>query len=101
MNQVIAHFTVFFAGLLIGVFFFGGLWWTIKMGMRSKYPAIWFIASFVIRFGTSLTVFFLMVSDNRWERLLVCLAGFVIARIGVSRCLNLKNVKCFVNSKMS
>jgi len=30
------------AGLVLGAIFFGGLWWTVRKGVSSKYPALWF-----------------------------------------------------------
>lgn len=72
------------AGLLLGGMFFGGLWWTIRKGISSKQPAIWFFGSLVVRMGIALPGFY-FVGHGHWERLLVCLLGFVIARFIVTR----------------
>ena len=72
------------AGLLLGGIFFGGLWWTIRKGTSSKYPAIWFFGSVVLRMGIALPGFYL-VGHGHWERLVACLIGFVIARFIVTR----------------
>ena len=80
------------AGLLIGSFFYGGLWWTVKKGMKSGYPALWFIGSLITRFAVTLLGFYL-VSGNHWERMLMCLAGFVIARAVVTRLTRVTEVK--------
>ena len=37
------------AGVLLGMIFFGGLWWTIQTGVSSKQPAVWFSGSFLLR----------------------------------------------------
>ena len=67
------------AGVLLGAVFFGGLWWTIRKGLSSKHPALWFLGSLLLR--TSITVTgFCFVASGHWERLLVCLLGFVMAR---------------------
>ncbi len=67
------------AGVLLGAFFFGGLWWTVRKGLSSKHPALWFFGSLLLR--TSITVTgFCFVASSHWERLLVCLLGFIMAR---------------------
>ena len=67
------------AGVLLGAVFFGGLWWTVRKGLSSKHPALWFLGSLLLR--TSITVTgFCFVASGHWERLLVCLLGFVMAR---------------------
>ncbi len=72
------------AGILLGVFFFGGLWWTVRRGLASKRPALWFLGSLLLRTAIVLTGIYL-VSGGRWDGLLACLAGFVIARFIVTR----------------
>ena len=37
------------AGVLLGVLFFGGLWWTVQRGLVSRRPALWFVGSFLLR----------------------------------------------------
>lgn len=71
------------AGLLLGVVFFGGLWWTIRKGLRSPRPVLLFLASAVLRMGVVISGFYL-VANGRWQRLLACLAGFIIARLAVT-----------------
>ncbi len=49
MNDILGWIAAFVLGILLGVFFFGGLWWTTsKTGSVSR-PALWFIGSFVLR----------------------------------------------------
>ena len=72
------------AGLLLGTFFFGGLWWTIKKGTASKTPAIWFLSSFFIRLGITVCGFY-FVSIIIGKRMILCLAGFIIARTLITR----------------
>ncbi len=70
------------AGLGLGVMFFGGLWWTVRRGVSSDYPALWFLVSVVLR--TSIVLFgFYVASGGQWPRLLLCLLGFVMARVGI------------------
>jgi F1F0 ATPase subunit 2 len=71
------------AGLLLGLMFFGGLWWTVRSGMTSPHPALWFMGSMVLRTFLALAGFYL-VSQGHWERLLACLGGFIVARFAVT-----------------
>lgn len=72
------------AGLLIGVVFFGGLWWTVKKGLSSSKPALWFAISLLIRLGIVVGGFYL-VAGGSWQRLLACVAGFTAARFLILR----------------
>jgi F1F0 ATPase subunit 2 len=62
--------------------FFGGLWWTVRKGVSSPRPALWFLGSLLLRTGIVLAGFY-FVGRRSWERLLACLLGFVIARLVV------------------
>ena len=72
------------AGALLGVIFFGGLWWTVRKGVSAKHPALWFVGSLLLRMSITLTGFY-FVAGGHWERLLMCLLGFIIARFIVTR----------------
>ena len=71
-------------GVLLGAIFFGGLWWTVRKGFRSKQPALWFFGSLFLRTGVTLAGFYVM-GRSHWENLLACLVGFVMARLTVMR----------------
>ena len=72
------------AGLLLGAFFFGGLWWTVNKGVSSERPALWFFGSMLLRMSVTLAGFYLVGSDD-WKRWVLCLLGFVLARFIVKR----------------
>lgn len=72
------------AGALLGAFFFGGLWWTVRRGVTSSQPALFFLGSLLLRTFAVLAGFY-FVSLGDWRRLAVSLAGFVLARIAL-RC---------------
>ena len=84
MNEALSLAPAMVAGVLLGVMFFGGLWWTVRKGFSSKQPALWFFASLLLRISIALAGFY-FVSGGHWERLLVCLFGFVLARLIVTR----------------
>src|SRR5579863_1962203 len=72
------------AGALLGAFFFGGLWWTVRRGASSPRPALWFAGSLLLRMGVAAAGFY-FVAGGRPQRLLLCLLGFVLARLAVTR----------------
>jgi F1F0 ATPase subunit 2 len=71
------------AGALLGTIFFGGLWWTIRKTLSSKQPGLWIFGSLLLRMSIALTGI-VLVSGSHWERLLLCLVGFFIARFVVT-----------------
>ena len=84
MNDTLTLALAFGAGGGLGAMFFGGLWWTVRKGVSSKQPALWFFVSLLLRMSVALVGFYL-VSGGHWERLLACLFGFVVARFIVTR----------------
>lgn len=79
MNETLSLVMALLAGLLLGAIFFGGLWWTIQKGLSSRRPDLWFLGSLLLRTSTAVAGFY-FASGGHWERLLVCLLGFVIVR---------------------
>ena len=71
------------AGGMLGAMFFGGLWWTVRKGLSSKHPGLWFFCSLLLRMSIALVGFY-FVGRGHWERLLLCLLGFVMARLVVT-----------------
>ncbi|MEO6873467.1 MAG: ATP synthase subunit I [Opitutaceae bacterium] len=72
------------AGVGLGAIFFGGLWWTVRRGVASAQPALWFLGSALVRTAVALAGFY-FVSGGQWRRLVVCLVGFIAARLVVAR----------------
>ncbi len=79
MNEILTLLLAWVAGLFLGAFFFGGLWWSVRRGVASKHPALWFLGSALVRMSVVLAGFY-FIGREHWERLLLCLLGFVIAR---------------------
>jgi F1F0 ATPase subunit 2 len=84
MNEVLLLALALSAGALLGAVFFGGLWWTVRRGVSSQQPALWFFCSLLLRMSAALAGFY-FVSNGHWDRLLLCLAGFAMARLVVTR----------------
>ncbi len=84
MNETLVLVFALVAGVLLGAIFFGGLWWTVQKGVSSKRPALWFFGSLLLRTSIALVGFYFFARGH-WERLLVCLLGFAMARLIVMR----------------
>ena len=84
MNETLGLALALVTGLLIGAIFFGGLWWTVRKGFSSRQPALWFFGSLMLRTSIALAGFY-FIARGHWERLLVCLLAFVMARVIVTR----------------
>ena len=83
MNEVLTFVLSWAAGGVVGAVFFGGLWWTIRWGVSAQRPALWFSGSLLLRVSIVLAGFWL-ATGGQWQRLLLCLLGFVMARIVVT-----------------
>jgi F1F0 ATPase subunit 2 len=79
MNEALTLVLAWLAGGALGGIFFAGLWWTVRQGVSSKRPALWFLASLLLRLTIVLAGFY-FIARGHWERLLVCGLGFVLAR---------------------
>ena len=83
MNEPVSLASALVTGVLLGAIFLGGLWWTVCQGLSSKRVARWFLSSLLLRMGVVLAGFYL-VSGGHWEQLLLCLLGFIMARLVVT-----------------
>ncbi len=79
MNDPLALSLAALAGVLLGLFFFGGLWWTLRRAFHSHRPALWVGGSLLLRMGCTAGGF-VAASAGDWQRLLACLFGFLLAR---------------------
>ena len=84
MNEFSGLVLALATGLSLGAIFFGGLWWTVRKGVSSKHPALWFLGSLLVRMSLVLVGFY-FVGRGNWQRLVACLLGFIIARFCVMR----------------
>ncbi|MGE0012192.1 MAG: ATP synthase subunit I [Azoarcus sp.] len=72
-------------GLLLGaIFFFGGLWWTLRRAVSSPSVALWLIASMLLRTGI-VCAGLLWVCGSDWKRWLAGVLGFLVARLIATR----------------
>lgn len=83
LNEPLSLLWVPVIGFVLGGIFFGGLWWTVGKAISSTRPALWFLTSLLLRSSIVLAGFF-FVSGGQWQRLLLCLLGFIVARVAVT-----------------
>lgn len=67
-------------GIALGLFFFGGLWWTVRKATTSTNPALLFFGSLMLRMTVVMLGFYIVMAGD-WQRLCIALLGFIIARI--------------------
>lgn len=84
MNEIPGLVVPALAGVGLGAFFFGGLWWTVRRGVASGYAGVWFAASSLVRMAVALAGMYL-VTGAQWKKLLACVFGFIVARALVTR----------------
>lgn len=77
------------AGALLGVFFFAGLWWTVRQLESSKHVARLFLLSLLVRTSIVIVGFYFIIGKD-WHHLLAGLLGFIIVRLIATRHIQLK-----------
>lgn len=82
MNEKLAMAAAWAVGVVLGAIFYGGLWWTVRKGLSSSRPALWFLGSLLGRTSVVLLGVYL-VSGGDWKRLVASLLGFVTAHAAV------------------
>ena len=83
MNETLTLALACAAGGCLGAIFFGGLWWTVRTCVSSKWAPLWFFGSLLLRTSIVLAGFY-FVSARQGDRLLLCLLGFAMARLAVT-----------------
>lgn len=85
MNNMMIHLLwPFLAGMVLGAVFFGGLWYTVRKATVAAHPATWFVVSWLLRTALVLAGIYVVAGD-RWQSVLICLIGFLLARVLVFR----------------
>ncbi len=71
------------AGAALGGLFYGGLWWTVRRTARFRHPGSSLLGSMLLRMAVTVGGFYI-VAGGDWARLLLCLVGFLVARVAVT-----------------
>jgi F1F0 ATPase subunit 2 len=78
------------AGLTLGTFFYGGLWFTVRALPCSSHPVALALGSFWARTALVLAGF-ILVAARSWLDAAVCLVGFMLIRILLGRLIPVQN----------
>ncbi|MBA6327674.1 ATP synthase subunit I [Colwellia sp. MB02u-6] len=71
-------------GVMLGVFYFAGLWWTVRKLGSSQYVVLLFVFSLLFRTSAVIAGFYLILGDN-WLHLVAGLVGFMVVRFLATR----------------
>ena len=77
-------FGAFAVGLVLGAFYFIALWRTVRKLPDTPRPLRLMLGSFVVRIAVVLPGFYFVMSGH-WERLVMALIGFIVARKVLTR----------------
>jgi F1F0 ATPase subunit 2 len=67
-------------GILLGIFFYGGLWLTVRRLATTPHPFALTLGSLLLRMAVTLAGF-LFVLNGRWQNAAVTLLGFTAGRL--------------------
>lgn len=77
--DAVSLIVAFTAGCVVGLVYFGLLWWTVRRIPTARRPGLLLLGSLVGRLAAALAAFY-VVMDGRWERMAACLLGFLVVR---------------------
>lgn len=69
----------FIFGCLLGGFFYGGLWLTVRCLPAARHPFVMMLGSLLVRTAVTLAGLFLIIGGH-WQNAIVALIGFTAAR---------------------
>ncbi len=69
------------SGIGLGIFYFGGLWLTLKRLPSTQQPVLLTLGSFFGRSAVCLFSFYLIAGVGHLEGLMLSLAGFISAKL--------------------
>ena len=82
----------YFAGVILGFFYFGFLWLTVRRLHKIKNPGLLVIGGFFVRTAI-LIIGFWFVGGGNWQRFAIAVVGFITARIVLVRKLGMVQKK--------
>lgn len=72
-------------GVALGLFFFGGLWFTVQRLGSARRPALLMLGSLAARLAVCLPCFILAARGGQLGRLLLFTAAFLATRLALTR----------------
>ncbi len=88
MNEFFIIVLSLATGLGLGIFYFGGLWLTLKQLPYTKQPVLLTLVSFFGRNAACLFAFYLIIRVVNLEGVILTLAGFISMKIAFVRILS-------------
>ncbi|MCB1771276.1 MAG: ATP synthase subunit I [Candidatus Competibacteraceae bacterium] len=77
-------------GTVLGLFYFAGLWFTLRRLPGHPHPALWIAGSFILRLTVSLSgLYVILGSDRSLTRLGIALLAFLTVRVVLTQRLQL------------
>lgn len=74
----------FLFGALLGIFFYGGLWLTVRRLATTAHPFAVMLASLLLRSAVTVAGF-VLITGHRWQNALTALIGFTAVRFLLPR----------------
>lgn len=72
------------AGMGVGLFYYGGLWWTVRRLPHQGRPGVLFAVSFLVRSLLTVGAIY-VITQGRLDTLAACMVGFVLMRVWLVR----------------
>ena len=72
------------AGVGLGLWFFGGLWWTVNRLPQARRPALLFAGSFFVRTAGVVAGFYFIAGGGLMP-VAICMIGFIMTRMFLTR----------------
>ncbi len=86
MSEVVLWSVTFFGGIFLGLLFYGGLWWSVRLLPAVSHPVLWILSSFIFRVMVTVGGIVLL-TDGDWRKVAFALFGFVATRVVMVRTL--------------
>ena len=85
MNEAMFMIITWITGIALSLFFYGGLWITVRYISSTKHPLPLTLISFLVRMIGTASVFIIIARSGKIEHLAVTLLGFIIGRYSIVR----------------
>jgi F1F0 ATPase subunit 2 len=83
----------FIIGIAIGLFFYGGLWVTVRALPTTRHPILLTLSSFWGRTAIGVSGFW-AATNGRWQNAVAALAGFLAGRIVIWAFVDRRHSRC-------
>lgn len=88
MTMILQALIGLLLGGVLGLAFFGGLWYTVRNLPRARHPAVLALVSFVARLALAVGGFYLVLRLAAIAGVAGAVIGFVVVRVVLTRVLS-------------